>query len=285
MTYLIGEIILWLALAALVGLAAGWAARGVFGVRDAAQKSETDWSARSATAEAGFEARTLAAEAANARLRADLHAAQMRAAGLEAEGGARVRELEATLRTRLHAAEALAEERGQAEARLRAALDTASAQALHRVAAAEAEAARLGAALEAADARAQAAAMPATAAADARVAALETEIAALTARLAARETPAPAAPRMAKKARPAPPPGEDDLQTIAGLGPAMEKALKGQGIVTFAALAALGADEAKALGATLRNGFAERFVRDDWAGQARAALAAREAPATKDGAP
>ena len=280
MTYLFGEILLWLILAALVGAAAGWAVRAVIGTREAAQKSETDWSARSATAEAGFEARTLAAEAANARLRADLHAAETRAASLEAEGGAKAKALEASLGTRLRAAEALAEERGQAEARLRAALETATAQAAQRVAAAGAEIARLAAALEDAEARAAAPApepTPVPAPDDARVAALEAEIAALTARLAEREAAAPPAPRTAKKTRPAPPPGEDDLQILSGLGPAMEKALKGQGVVTLAALAAMSAEEAKALGATLRNGFAERFVRDDWAGQARAALAARDA--------
>ena len=228
MTYLIGEIILWLALAALVGLAAGWAARGVFGVRDAAQKSETDWSARSATAEAGFEARTLAAEAANARLRADLHAAQMRAAGLEAEGGARVRELEATLRTRLHAAEALAEERGQAEARLRAALDTASAAKVT---------------------------MPCPFSAFSI-----------------------AGPRPAIVCRSSSPGGGAGRAFFAIRGAA------GAG-VSRAARRAVSAAISVSRAATLRNGFAERFVRDDWAGQARAALAAREAPAATDGAP
>jgi len=125
---------------------------------------------------------------------------------------------------------------------------------MNRLADAEDKAARLADRLEAAEAAPQPDPGATTA--------LEAEIATLRAQLAELQAAPPAAAKPAKKsARPAPPPGEDDLQAITGLGPVMERTLKAQGIVTFRALAELAPEAAKALG-----------VRAKWQEQARTQL-------------
>jgi predicted flap endonuclease-1-like 5' DNA nuclease len=258
MTYLIAEMLFWLLAAAALGAAAAWLIRGALGSQRAAGMSESVWSARMTAAEADFEARALAAEAAVARHKADLHAATNKLTALEADGGKRVADLEANLRTALRAAEALAAERGTTIEQLRTALTSANTQWMNRLADAEDKAQRLADRLEAAEAAAQA-----TPEADpGATAALEAEIATLRAQIADLQAAPPAAAKPAKKnARPAPPPGEDDLQAITGLGPVMERTLKAQGIVTFRALAELAPDAAKALG-----------VRAKWQEQARTML-------------
>ncbi|BCW87259.1 hypothetical protein sos41_03880 [Alphaproteobacteria bacterium SO-S41] len=262
MTYLIAEMLLWLVLAAALGFATAWFIRGALGSQRAAGESESVWSAKLTSAEAGFEARTAAAEAAVARLKADLHAATTKVAALEAEGGKRMADLDAGVGVQLRAAEALASERGVTIEQLRVALNSANTQWGNRLAAAEDKATRLAAALDAAQEEASALSAPVD---DGPKSELESQIATLRARIAELESAPPPATKAAKKpARPAPPEGEDDLQTIAGLGPALEKALKARGITTYRALAAVSVEEAKALGATARSNA------DKWPDQARA---------------
>lgn len=67
----------------------------------------------------------------------------------------------------------------------------------------------------------------------------------------------------------------DDLKRIPGIGPVIERQLREAGVRTFAQLAALSPDQIAALVAHLPLLSAERIVRQDWAGRARAL--AREA--------
>ena len=62
--------------------------------------------------------------------------------------------------------------------------------------------------------------------------------------------------------------GADDLKRLSGVGPKIEKVLHGEGITTFAQLAALDEDGIDALQARLPQ-FPGRIRRDDWVGQAR----------------
>ena len=297
MMYLIAEMLVFLAAVTLFGFIAAWVIRGARAGATAAAEGDAAWSQRLTVAEADFEAKALAAEAAQARLQADLHAAENRAALLQSEAGRRHGELEAALKTQARAAEALAAERGHQLEQMRNTFNTANNEFRARIAIADRETARLAAALESAEA-----ALGAPHADSARAAALEAErdilarrvselemaltdaspassdsapapdlaalharIAELEAALAAQPTPTPR-----KTARPAPPPGEDDLQAIAGIGPVLERALKAQGIVTYRALADLTPEQARALGASMKNNFADRLIRDRWQDQARA---------------
>lgn len=67
----------------------------------------------------------------------------------------------------------------------------------------------------------------------------------------------------------------DDLKLISGVGPVLEKALNGQGIVTYAQLAALKPAEIEALEERLT--FKGRVERDDWIRQAEALAKGGEA--------
>jgi predicted flap endonuclease-1-like 5' DNA nuclease len=296
MTYLIVEILAFLAVAALIGFVTAWSIRGGRAAASATAEGEASWTHRMTVAEADFEAKALEAEADNARLRADLHAAESRAALLQAEGGKRFGDLEAALRTQARAAEALAAERSHQLDQMRNTFNTANSEWRARIAMSDREIARLNAALEAVEAtsvaeregeqrvvvleaekealaqRVRELEMALTDAAPASTdAAPHVDVSALQARIAELEAALgekTAVPR--KAARPAPPPGEDDLQTISGIGPVLEKALKSHGIVTYRALAALTADEAKALGARMKSNFADKLVRDRWQDQARA---------------
>jgi predicted flap endonuclease-1-like 5' DNA nuclease len=268
MTYLIGEIILYLLLALALGLLAGWLLRGLSDTSKITNASAAEWSGRMSTAEADYEARALTAEATMARLRADLAAAESRAAVPPVPAP------DAGLASTLRAAEALAEERAQALSRAQAALQMANDQALHRVAAAEDEMVRLRNALEESEARA---ATPAGPIDDGRLSALEAEIArlqALNAELENTSVPRPVAPVKARKARTMPE-GEDDLLMLSGLGPVMERALRGAGISTYKALADMSDDDAKALTVRIGNHFADRFQKEGWAAKARAAHTAK----------
>ena len=90
MIYLIGEMLLLLLIAAAIGFAAAWVLRGLGQSRAMGEAAAALWSQRLSAAEAEYEAKSLAAEAANARLKADLHAAQTRVGTLENDGGKRV---------------------------------------------------------------------------------------------------------------------------------------------------------------------------------------------------
>lgn len=71
-----------------------------------------------------------------------------------------------------------------------------------------------------------------------------------------------------KKATPSKSTGSDDLTTIAGIGPALQKKLNQEGIYRFTQLAALtDADIEKLEGSAVK--FPGRIKRDDWIGQAR----------------
>lgn len=302
MTYLIVEMLAFLAVAALIGFAAAWLIRGGRAAAAATAEGDASWTHRLTVAEADFEAKAMAAEAANARLRADLHAAENRAALLQAESGKRFGEAETALRTQARAAEALAAERGHQLEQMRNTFNTANNEWRARVAMADREIERLTSALEAAEAGAVAgredvqrmAALAAEreelsqrvkelelALTEATPASNDTaplpDVAALHARIAELESvlAAQATGPARKPARPAPPPGEDDLQAIGGIGPVMEKALKSLGIVTFRGLAALTPEQARELGARMKNNFADRFARDKWQDQARALHKAR----------
>ena len=65
------------------------------------------------------------------------------------------------------------------------------------------------------------------------------------------------------------PPETDDLQTINGIGPAVEHRLHGVGIFTFAQLAALSPADIAASVADITGLTAERIIRQNWIGQAR----------------
>lgn len=73
--------------------------------------------------------------------------------------------------------------------------------------------------------------------------------------------------------------GTDDLKAIKGVGPAIEKILKGLGIFTYRQIADLSEAEIDRVAGELR-GFRSRIYREDWIGQARTLDdARREAPA------
>jgi predicted flap endonuclease-1-like 5' DNA nuclease len=78
--------------------------------------------------------------------------------------------------------------------------------------------------------------------------------------LSAREPSGTSAPAAADK--------PDDLTAIAGLGPAMAKKLRQEGIVSYAQLAALSEGEIARLERDVIKS-AGRFKKDDWVGQAR----------------
>ncbi len=61
----------------------------------------------------------------------------------------------------------------------------------------------------------------------------------------------------------------DDLKKIAGIGPGLEKKLKGEGIVSYRQLAELSPREIQHLEATIIK-FPGRVLRDNWIGQAKA---------------
>jgi NADH-quinone oxidoreductase subunit E len=67
-------------------------------------------------------------------------------------------------------------------------------------------------------------------------------------------------------------PAGDDLKRISGIGPKLSNVLTGHGVVTFAQLAQM--DEAALASLDAELGLEGRILRDDWAGQARAILAA-----------
>jgi len=69
-------------------------------------------------------------------------------------------------------------------------------------------------------------------------------------------------------ASPAPADRPDDLTAIVGLGPAMAKKLRQQGIVSYAQLAALSESEIARIEQDVIKS-AGRFKKDDWVGQAR----------------
>lgn len=272
MIYLIGEMLLLLVLAAAIGFLAAWLLRGLGHARAGDDRTAAVWSLRLSAAEAEYEAKSTAAEAANARLKADLHVAQTKVGSLENDGGKRVADIEAVLRAQIRAAEALAQERTNALDLLRIAFTTANSESRARIAAADAEAHRLGEELEVAVKEAERVRSE-----RARLAELETDLTtkqdsveALTRRIAELEGSIQTAAATTRRARAGLAPGEDDLLAIPGLGPVMAKALRTHGIVTYAALATMSLDEAQALGLKMGNTFAERARRDDWFGKAGA---------------
>lgn len=297
MMFLIAEMLVYLLVAAVIGFLAGWLIRGLSAARAVAAEAEAQWSARMTTSSAGHEAETLAAQAVIARLQADLYAAENRGAALEEGVAARQNEIENRLKMQARAAEADAYDRAQAYERLRATFEAAEAEwrgrlgslqdELNRLtaaeAAAEAESGRLAAlegalrqrdamigdlreALEATEARLAATAAvpprPEPATADEsdslrrRIARLEAEL------------EQAAAPRRAARSRPVE--DGDDLMALTGLGPVMSKALRAQGVNSWRALALMTPEAADALGARMGNAFADRWARENWAGQARA---------------
>lgn len=272
MIYLIGEMLLLLLAAAAIGFAAAWFLRGMRHGLAGDERTAALWSMRLSAAEAEYEAKSLAAEAANARLKADLHVAQTRVGTLEGDGGKRIADMEAVLKAQVRAAEALTAERTQALEQLRIAFATSNEESRHRIAAADAEAHRLAAELE--EAVAEAARVRTE---RARLAELENDlharqdsVEALQRRIAELESSIQSAVTTTRRARAGLAAGEDDLTAIPGLGPVMARALRAQGIVTFRALALMTLDEAQALGLQMGNTFAERARRDDWFGKARA---------------
>jgi predicted flap endonuclease-1-like 5' DNA nuclease len=272
MIYLIGEMLLLLLIAAAIGFIAAWILRGLKAGTAGDARTAAVWSMRLSAAEAEYEAKSLAAEAANARLRADLHAAQTRVGTLEGDGGKRVADIEAVLKAQIRAAEALAAERTNALDQLRIAFATANNESRARIAAADAEAHRLAAELEEAVKEAER-----VRAERARLAELETDlhakqesVDALQRRIAELEGSLQSAAATTRRTKAGLPPGEDDLQAIPGLGPVMAKALRAQGITTYRAIATMSQEEAQALGLRMGNTFAERARRDDWFGKARA---------------
>jgi large subunit ribosomal protein L21 len=65
------------------------------------------------------------------------------------------------------------------------------------------------------------------------------------------------------------PPETDDLKLINGIGPAVERRLRGVGIYTFAQLAALSTADIAASIAGLSGLTTERIIKQDWIGQTR----------------
>lgn len=159
MTYLIMEMLVWLLLAAAIGFGAAWFLRGQAGFGAATSQSAADWSFKVTALEAEYQAKLLAAEAANARLRADLHTAQQAAAGTD---GQRHADLAAALKIQIQAAEALVESRGQALEQSRIAFQSAQNEWRDRLAYVEEQNARLAEALDTAQAQLAAVSAPAS---------------------------------------------------------------------------------------------------------------------------
>jgi len=82
------------------------------------------------------------------------------------------------------------------------------------------------------------------------------------------DTEIDAAPAAAEVAAEPEPTGDDDLKAIKGIGPAMEKRIKGAGITTWAQLADLDDDGIESLAAEIRVS-ADKIKRDEWVDQAR----------------
>jgi NADH-quinone oxidoreductase subunit E len=85
------------------------------------------------------------------------------------------------------------------------------------------------------------------------------------------KTTEPLAPEPPASQPPAPPPEpahpNDDLKIIKGIGPVLERKLKGLGITSYGQMATLSPEEVTQLGRTL--GIGDRINRDDWLGRAR----------------
>ena len=92
---------------------------------------------------------------------------------------------------------------------------------------------------------------------------------AMQARIAELEASIASAANTTRRARQGLAPGEDDLLAIPGLGPVMSKALRGQGIVTYRALALMTPDQAADLGRAMGNNFARRATTENWFEKAR----------------
>lgn len=132
MMYLALEIVLWLVAAALIGFFAGWLIRSALR-RDTGQAaSEAAMAARLTAAEADFEARMLAADAAVARLKAELHVATTRADTVEGEVKRRFGELETALKQEVLTAEAKAADSSHALEKTRNMFSTAEREWSHR---------------------------------------------------------------------------------------------------------------------------------------------------------
>ncbi len=87
----------------------------------------------------------------------------------------------------------------------------------------------------------------------------------------AKAEPTKAAP---KKAAPKAEAGADDLKTLSGVGPALEKKLHEAGVTTFAQIASWGADEIAEFDEKLS--FKGRIEREGWVEQAKAIVAEKE---------
>ncbi len=271
MIYLIAEMLFLIIAAAAIGFLAGWLLKGMAHARAGDERTAAIWSMRLSAAEAEYEAKSLAADAANARLKADLHAAQTRVGTLENDGGKRIADIEAVLKAQVRAAEALAAERTQALEQMRIAFTTSNDESRHRIAAADAEAHRLAAELEEAVKEAER-----VRAEQARLAEMEGDLAsrqhdvdAMQARIAELEASIAAGAANTRRAKQGLAPGEDDLLAIPGLGPVMSKALRSQGIVTYRALALMTPDQAAEIGRAMGNNFAKRAVTENWFEKAR----------------
>ncbi|MGB0901050.1 50S ribosomal protein L21 [Halocynthiibacter sp.] len=75
-----------------------------------------------------------------------------------------------------------------------------------------------------------------------------------------------AAPKKAKAAKTEAPAGADDLKTLSGVGPALEKKLHAAGVTTFAQIAGWNADDIAAMDEKLS--FKGRIEREGWVAQA-----------------
>ena len=78
---------------------------------------------------------------------------------------------------------------------------------------------------------------------------------------------AAAKPKAAKAEKPAADAGADDLKTLSGVGPALEKKLHEAGVTTFAQIAAWGADDIAEMDEKLS--FKGRIEREGWVEQAK----------------
>jgi len=295
MLWLIGQISIFIVIAALVGAVVGWLLRGLWpSGRSRARESELQTALERATAriadlEAGLRAKRAAANAAAEQEQA----ATRRAHALQAEIDA--------LRERV-GAETETQQRLQAEVE---ATVTAAAAIRERLAALEAQTAAAAAPsptpVPIITAGAGAASIPlrpeppapsppepgpapslqpglfdaaATSAPDeppSPVPMPEEEAARLEEeRLAAMEE---ASRRFGGGAEPGP---ADDLQEIRGIGPALEAMLNQMGIFRFGQIAGFTAGDIALVSAALGRAFPDRITRDDWVGSARTLLEAQD---------
>jgi len=114
---------------------------------------------------------------------------------------------------------------------------------------------------------------------EARIAYLADRVARLEAHFSSGRIPTPPVAPEEIPAEPVPDPtpaDPDDLTRIWGIGPAIAHRLNEAGITSFEHLAAVTPDAASRLGATLGK-FLDRFEADDWVGQAKQLIEAREA--------